>query len=105
MQPVEHLPLLRSIKLSWLAPRPDPQAEATAQAAFSQLLGCNRASPGGANARQTSQVFSGEGASVREQPHPGVGETGSRPSAPKTSASPSAYVFGAVCPSQGKRRH
>jgi len=34
--------LLHRIKLSWLAPRPrHPQADATAQAAFSQLLDCN----------------------------------------------------------------
>jgi transposase len=34
--------LLHRIQLSWLAPRPrHPQADATAQAAFSQLLDCN----------------------------------------------------------------
>ena len=34
--------LLHRIKLSWLAPRPrHPQADATAQAEFSQLLDCN----------------------------------------------------------------
>jgi hypothetical protein len=34
--------LLHRIKLSWLAPRPrHPEADATAQAAFSQLLDCN----------------------------------------------------------------
>ena len=34
--------LLHRIKLSWLAPRPrHPRADATAQAAFSQLLDCN----------------------------------------------------------------
>src|SRR4051795_4505068 len=34
--------LLHRVKLSWLAPRPrHPQADATAQAAFSQLLDCN----------------------------------------------------------------
>jgi transposase len=34
--------LLHRIKLSWLAPRPrHPQADATAQAAFSQVLDCN----------------------------------------------------------------
>jgi transposase len=34
--------LLHRLKLSWLAPRPrHPQADATAQAAFSQLLDCN----------------------------------------------------------------
>jgi transposase len=34
--------LLHRIKLSWLAPRPrHPQADTTAQAAFSQLLDCN----------------------------------------------------------------
>jgi transposase len=34
--------LLHRMKLSWLAPRPrHPQADATAQAAFSQLLDCN----------------------------------------------------------------
>src|SRR6266853_2009262 len=33
---------LQRVKLSWLAPRPrHPQADATAQAAFSQLLDCN----------------------------------------------------------------
>src|ERR1700731_256773 len=34
--------LLHRIQLSWLVPRPrHPQADATAQAAFSQLLDCN----------------------------------------------------------------
>ena len=34
--------LLHRIKLSWLAPRPrHPEADATAQAAFSQRLDCN----------------------------------------------------------------
>jgi putative transposase len=34
--------LLHRLKLSWLAPRPrHPQADATAQAEFSQLLDCN----------------------------------------------------------------
>jgi transposase len=34
--------LLHRMKLSWLAPRPrHPEADATAQAAFSQLLDCN----------------------------------------------------------------
>jgi transposase len=34
--------LLHRIKLSWLAPRPrHPQADATAQAEFSQRLDCN----------------------------------------------------------------
>src|ERR1700738_4060392 len=34
--------LLHRLKVSWLAPRPrHPQADATAQAAFSQLLDCN----------------------------------------------------------------
>ena len=34
--------LLHRIELSWLAPRPrHPQADATAQAEFSQLLDCN----------------------------------------------------------------
>lgn len=34
--------LLHRLKLSWLVPRPrHPQADATAQAAFPQLLGCN----------------------------------------------------------------
>src|SRR6516162_7594023 len=34
--------LLHRIKLSWLVPRPrHPQADTTAQAAFSQLLDCN----------------------------------------------------------------
>jgi transposase len=34
--------LLHRMQLSWLAPRPrHPQADATAQAAFSQLLDCN----------------------------------------------------------------
>ena len=34
--------LLHRIKLSWLAPRPrHPEADVTAQAAFSQLLDCN----------------------------------------------------------------
>ena len=34
--------LLHRMELSWLAPRPrHPQAEATAQAAFSQHLDCN----------------------------------------------------------------
>ena len=42
MQPVEHLPLLHRLKLSWLAPRPrHPAADAAAQAEFSQLLDCN----------------------------------------------------------------
>src|SRR6266436_1167561 len=39
--------LLHRIKLSWLAPRPrHPQADATAQAAFSQLLDCNQSESG-----------------------------------------------------------
>ena len=34
--------LLHRLKLSWLAPRPrHPEADATAQTAFSQLLDCN----------------------------------------------------------------
>ena len=34
--------LLHRMKLSWLAPRPrHPEADATAQAEFSQLLDCN----------------------------------------------------------------
>src|SRR5271168_541090 len=34
--------LLHRMQLSWLAPRPrHPEADATAQAAFSQLLDCN----------------------------------------------------------------
>jgi transposase len=34
--------LLHRLKLSWLAPRPrHPEADATAQAAFSQLCNCN----------------------------------------------------------------
>ena len=34
--------LLHRMKLSWLAPRPrHPQADATTQAEFSQLLDCN----------------------------------------------------------------
>ena len=39
--------LLHRLKLSWLAPRPrHPEADATAQAAFSQLLDCNQSESG-----------------------------------------------------------
>src|SRR6202041_2398281 len=68
--------LLHRMKLSWLAPRPrHPEAEATAQAAFSQLLDCNRASPGDASTRYASRgVVSGRGSDrSEEQPDPGVG--------------------------------
>src|SRR5215831_16792682 len=44
--------LLHRMKLSWLAPRPrHPQADAMAQAAFSQHWDSIRASPGGASTR------------------------------------------------------
>jgi len=62
-----------------------------------------RASPGGATTRHASRgVVSGRGSHrPEEQPDPGV-QTGSRPVAPKDLGFASAYVFGAVCPSQGK---
>src|SRR5258706_8276840 len=63
-----------------------------------------RASPGGASARCASRgMVSGRGSHrPKEQPDPSVGQTGSRPMAPKDLGFASAYVFGAVCPSQGK---
>jgi hypothetical protein len=38
----------------------------------------------------------------KEHSDPGMGQTGSRPTAPKDPGFASAYLFGAVCPSQGK---
>src|SRR5467141_1135400 len=63
-----------------------------------------RASPGGATTRCTSRgVVSGRGAHrPEEQPDPGWGQTGRRPAAPKDLGCASAYVFGAVCPLEGK---
>ena len=63
-----------------------------------------RASPGGASTRHASRgVVSGRGAHrSEEQSDPSWGQTGSRPTAPKDLGFASAYVFGAVCPSDGK---
>jgi hypothetical protein len=48
-------------------------------------------------------MVSGRGAHrPEEQSDPGGGQTGGRPAAPKDLGFASAYVFGAVCPSQGK---
>jgi len=79
--------LLHRIKLSWLAPRPrHPQADATAQAAFSQLLGLQleRVRAAQAPGTRVEVWVSGRGSHrPEEQPDPGVGATGSRPVAPK----------------------
>src|ERR1700680_1832391 len=63
-----------------------------------------RASPGDASARCASRsMVSGRGSHwPEEQLDPGMGQTGSRPMAPKDLGFVSAYLFGAVCPSQGK---
>src|SRR6266404_2353828 len=63
-----------------------------------------RASPGGASTRHASRgVVLGRGSHrSEEQPDPGVGATGTRPAAPKDRGFASAYLFGAVCPAQGK---
>src|SRR5437764_835463 len=63
-----------------------------------------RASPDGTTTRCASRgVVPGRGSHrPEEQPDPGVGQTGSRPAAPKDLGFVSAYVFGAVCPSEGK---
>jgi len=63
-----------------------------------------RASPGGASTRCTSRgVVSGRGAHRSEEhSDPGMGQTGSRPTAPKDLGFASAYLFGAVCPPEGK---
>ena len=37
-----------------------------------------------------------------EQDHPPLGEAGTRPSAPRDQRTASTYIFGAVCPKQGK---
>ena len=48
-------------------------------------------------------MVSGRGSHRPEkQPDPSVWQTGSRPAAPKDLGFASAYVFGAVCPSEGK---
>src|SRR5690349_15474434 len=63
-----------------------------------------RASPGGATTRYASRgMVLGRGSHrPEEQLDPGVGATGSRPVAPKDLGFASAYVFGAVCPVEGK---
>ena len=64
-----------------------------------------RASPGGASTRYASSRygFRTRRASARRTALTRVwGQTGSRPAAPKDLGFASAYVFGAVCPSQGK---
>ena len=63
-----------------------------------------RASPSGASTRQASRgVVSGRGARWSEEhSDPGVGQTGSRPAAPRDLGFASAYLFGAACPSEGK---
>src|SRR5467141_2535220 len=63
-----------------------------------------RASPGGASTRHASRgVVSGRGAHrSEEQSDPGVGANRQPPAAPKDLGFASAYVFGAVCPVEGK---
>jgi DDE superfamily endonuclease len=63
-----------------------------------------RASPGGASARWRVEVwFQDETRIGQKNSLTRVwGQTGSRPVAPKDLGFASAYVFGAVCPSQGK---
>ena len=99
--------LLHRIKLSWLAPRPrHPEADATAQAEFSQLLGLQLERVRAAQARGCASLrygFRTRRASARRTALTRVwGQTGSRPAAPKDLGFASAYVFGAVCPSEGK---
>jgi DDE superfamily endonuclease len=63
-----------------------------------------RASPGGASTRYASRGVVSRRGSHRPEEHsdPVWGQTGSRPAAPKDLGFASAYVFGAVCPEQGK---
>src|SRR5271167_4118159 len=93
--------LLHRIKLSWLAPRPrHPEADATAQAEFSQL---ERVRAAQAPGTRVEVGFQDEARVGQKNTLTRVwGQTGSRPAAPKDLGFASAYVFGAVCPSQGK---
>src|SRR5258706_8405118 len=63
-----------------------------------------RASPGGASARYASRgMVSGRGSHrPEEQPDPGVGANRQPASGAEGSRFASAYLFGAVCPSEGK---
>src|SRR6516165_4154506 len=63
-----------------------------------------RTSPGGASTRHASRgVVSGRGAHRSEEhSDPGMGANRQPATAPKDLGFASAYVFGAVCPSQGK---
>src|SRR6202049_579310 len=78
--------LLHRIKLSWLTPRPrHPQAAAQAPGTRVEVWFQDEARIGQKNS--LTRVW---------------GQTGSRPVAPKDLGFASAYLFGAVCPSQGK---
>jgi transposase-like protein/transposase len=97
--------LLHRITLSWLAPRPPPAGRCDGAGRVFATLGLQlervrAAQPRGA---RVEVWFQDEARIGQKNSLTRVwGQTGSRPVAPKDLGFASAYLFGAVCPSQGK---
>ena len=106
MQPVEHLPAAAPAKVELVGPASAPPAGrcAGASGVFAtvglQLERVRAAQPRGV---RVEVWFQDEARIGQKNSLTRVwGQTGSRPVAPKDLGFASAYVFGAVCPSQGK---
>ena len=98
--------LLHRIKLSWLAPRPrHPRGRCDGASGVFATVGLQLERVRAAQARGTRVEvwFQDEARIGQKNSLTRVwGQTGSRPAAPKDLGFASAYVFGAVCPSEGK---
>src|SRR5712672_1271911 len=106
MQPVEHLPAAASDTVELVGPAPAPPAGRCdgASGVFAtlglQLERVRAAQPRGA---RVEVWFQDEARIGQKNSLTRVwGQTGSRPAAPKDLGFASAYVFGAVCPLEGK---
>src|SRR5438105_3457527 len=106
MQPVEHLPAAAPARIELVGPAPAPPAVRCggASGVFAtlglQLERVRTAQPRGV---RVEVWFQDEARIGQKNSLTRVwGQTGSRPAAPKDLGFASAYVFGAVCPSEGK---
>ena len=106
MQPVEHLPAAASDKVELVGAAPAPPAGRYdgASGVFATVgLQLERVRAAQAPGGRVEVWFQDEARIGQKNTLTRVwGQTGSRPAAPKDLGFASAYVFGAVCPSQGK---
>src|SRR5260370_28010702 len=97
--------LLHRIKLSWLGPRPrHPGGRRDASGVFATLgLQLERVRAAQPRGTRVEVWFQDEARIGEKNSLTRVwGQTGSRPAAPKDLGFASAYLFGAVCPAEGK---